>query len=114
MSDHRDLRTFPEPFSTADLPDEVVNQRISVTVAVGNAVGPDTDRVGRSGVLVWMDGRLTSGEYGGSIGEWLQESYRGASNTGLRLTDDERRYVAASLYATALNIIEHRNEGGSK
>jgi hypothetical protein len=111
VSDHRDLRAFPEPFSTAALPDEVVNQRISVTVAVGNVVGTDTSRVGRSAVSVWMDAQLTSGEVGGSVGDWPQESYRGQSVTGFRLTDEERRYVAASLYAAALNIIEHRNEG---
>lgn len=101
MSELR-LRDFPEPFGTADLSDEIVNQRVSVTVAVGN----HGDRTGRSGVSIYLDAGLT----GDQIGEWGPESWRGESTRGFRLTEDERRYVAACLYGAAINLIAHDNE----
>jgi hypothetical protein len=106
VTDVRDLKVLPEPFATADLPDAVVNQRLQVSVIVGN----HANRLGRAGLAVWMDDETTSDAVGGNIGEWPQASYRGHSLTGFHLTEEERRYVAASLYSAALNLVEHRNE----
>lgn len=110
-NDVRDLKAFPAPFSTAELPDDVVNQRVSITVAVGNRKGDEAHRTGRSALSLYMDDQPSSGDAGGSIGPWPELSFRGQSVTGFRLTEDERHYAAACLYAAALNLIEHRNEG---
>jgi hypothetical protein len=87
-----DTRNQPEPYSTAGLPNETVDQRFVAEIACVW----QPDRLGRAGIRVWMDSE--------PIAERLAmpaESYRGDEIDGLRLTPDEARYVAALLYAQA-------------
>jgi hypothetical protein len=93
------------PFSTADLPDGVVNQRIYAVTAVGD--DGSGRRQGPYGLWVWMDDGppLVPGDP-----LWTPDpaSYRGANGEGL--TPDERRYLAAHLHVVAEALIRTADE----
>jgi len=87
--------------STADLPDEVVNQRLIITTLT-SAHDPRTPRGGAFGAAFWLDD-------GGPDEKWFTigpEGYRGVLSGGFikggpGLSADERRYAAAHLIAIA-------------
>jgi hypothetical protein len=95
------MREHPAPFGTADLPDEVVNQRVMATVYMSQ----DNDRHARWGVGVWVD-RGGPDDKPFTIGP---EGWRGMDGEGL--TRDEARYVASCLYSGALRLARAADVG---
>ena len=97
-------RTAEAPFTTGDLPDEVVNQRVYAVVAVSRDA--EISRLGVYGLFVWMD--HGSDKAGDPLWQPDPTDYRGQDGAGL--SPDERRYIAASLHACAVRMIEKADE----
>ena len=95
-----DLCDRPE-FSTGGVPDEVVNQRALISI-YATATGP---REGCVGAFVWLD---RSDDPDIPFGPEADDG-RGWGGEGL--SADERRYIAAILYAQALAFATFE-EGG--
>ncbi len=89
------LHDAEPPYSTADLPDAVVNQRVYAVVAVSN----DNARSGQWGLFVWMD------KEGPDEALWTPDpaTFRGQNGAGL--TPEERRYVASHLHGAAAALL---------
>src|SRR5258707_165119 len=92
-------KTAEAPFGTADLPDDVVNERYYITTATGD------DGTGRRrvpwGLWLWID----AGEVHVGDPPWPRDpaSFRGANGAGL--TPHERRMVATHLRVVADALI---------
>ena len=90
------MREAPEPFGTADLPDSVVNQRVTATVWVSSR----PDRTARWGVGVWLDKEQADDDKAFTMSG---AAWRGMDGVGL--TPSEARYVASCLYQAAMRLL---------